>query len=63
MIVILPRLFAYFAQAIARRMFGVNASKPMMSFLSIASRIAVSFTMRSSTSSTGIFSRSRLAPR
>jgi hypothetical protein len=31
--------------------------------LSIASRIAVSFTMRSSTSSTGIFSRSRDAPR
>ena len=63
MIVVLPFSLAYLAQAMARRMFGVRALKPMMSFRSMAAFIDWSFSMRSSTSSTGMFSRSSMAPR
>ena len=61
--VVLPFSLAYLAQAIARRMFGVRALKPMMSLRSMAARMSWSLPMRSSCSSTGRPSRSKLAPR
>ena len=62
MIVILPRSLAYFAQAIARRMFGVRAPNPMMSLRSITSRMYESLQIRSSQSSTGKPAFSMAAP-
>ena len=63
MTVILPCSLAYLAHAIARRMFGVIAEKPQTSTRSIAARISESLTMRSSQSSTGMFSRCSIPPR
>jgi len=62
MIVVLPCSLAYFAQAIERRMFGVSALNPMMSLRLMASFMPWSVRMRSSPSSTGMFSLSSIAP-
>ena len=51
--VTLPCSLAYLAHAIARRMLGVSAPKPITSLLAMASFIPWSFMMRSSASSTG----------
>jgi hypothetical protein len=48
MIVILPCSLAYLAQAMARRMFGVSALKPITSFCSMAAFISWSVPTRSS---------------
>jgi hypothetical protein len=63
MTVILPFSLAYLAQAMARRMFGVSAPKPITSLRSMEARISWSLTVRSSISSTGRPAFSMLAPR
>ena len=50
------------AQAMARRMLGVSALKPITSLRSIAAFISWSVAMRSSCSSVGMPSRSSIAP-
>ena len=57
MTVILPCSLAYLAQAMARRMLGVMAEKPQTSLRSMAARMSLSVTMRSSHNSTGTSSR------